>query len=374
MTFPQILLACVYIAFIVTNYKVFADGKSSSAFWITLLTAALSVFLLCGSNVADLELSDTGLDISGYRFIYEDYDIKSHAEYSMYYLFYGSMALGQKLGLSYRVWWTIMSIFAMSVIFISCRIHGFNFNFFLATFMAYYELVFYSGLKFFYGFCFLLLAYGFLLRNTPKGYFLFALFTCIAAGFHMMYYLFLILLIKPIKKPKAIVIPVVIATVLLTFIMRVSGSASSIMAPFFNALDNDHISLYTEVTVRLGFYLAIAIQLIVVFIAFTTRKYEKYNAQASSKADSLYYTVLLSLLFCPFYAVALTFMRLITAFSLVVVASSSSILNDSRPSRVLCNKLSLLVVFSFLFIRFLTSIGTSRGFFEASVLPFFDVL
>ena len=267
-----------------------------------------------------------------------------------------------------------MSILAMSVIFIACRTHRFSFNFFLATFMAYYELVFYSGLKFFYGFCFLLLAYGFLLRNTPKGYFLFALFTCIAAGFHMMYYLFLILLIKPIKKPKVIVIPVAVVTVLLTLIMRVSGSASSIMAPFFNALDNDHISLYTEVTVRSGFYLAVAIQLIVVFIVFTTRRYKEQNGQSSLITESLYYTVLLSLLFCPFYAVALTFMRLITAFSLVVVTSCSSILYDSHPSRVLCNKLSLLVVFSFLFIRFLTSIGASRGFFEVSVLPFFDVL
>ena len=366
MTSAQIILVVFYILLIILNYRGFIDKRSM---WvITVLTVLLSTFMLFSANSADLDWSETELDVSGYRTIYEKYDVLEHEDFKMYYMFFGSMFLGQSLGLSFRAWWAIMSCLAMCVVIISCRIHKYSLNVFLATFMAYHEMVFYSGFKFFYGFCFLLLAYGFLFTKTRKRQLLFALFTCIAGGFHMMYYFFLLLLIKPLKNPQYMVRIIVGITIIFTVLMRLSGSAMAFLQPFFNALDNDHIDKYTHFTVRSGFYLALLVHLVVVYVAYKIRQHKIREGKNDANVDTLYYTVLLSLLFCPFYAVALTFMRLITAFSLIVVTAGSTLLCDSYKSRQLCVRLSLLVVFSFYVIRILMG-----GFMTTSVLPYFNV-
>lgn len=367
MSFQKFLLVVFYILLIVLNYRGYIDKRTRTM--LTLVTMVLSTFMLCSTNIANLDWSETELDISGYRSQFEKYDALEYDDFKMYYLFYGCMYLGQYFGLSFKLWWTIMSVLAMSVLFIACKIHGFSFNLFLATFMAYYEIVFFSGFKFFYGFCFLLLAYGFLFSKNRKRQLLFALFTCIAGGFHMMYYFFLVLLIKPFKNPKFFVGIVVIITIIFTVLMRVSGSALSFLTPFFDALDNDHINKYTSGTVHSGFYVALFIHSAVVYVAYTIRKFKIMEGTCSDDTDTLYYTVLLSLVFCPFYAVSLTFMRLITAFSLVVVTASSGLLADSYKSRVVCVRMSLLIVFAFYLMRI-----AFGGFFNSSVIPYFDVL
>lgn len=337
-------------------------------------TTILSVYLLCGSSVADLDMDITGLDISGYRTIYEYTDALEHEDFKMYYIFYSMMSLGQHLQLSYRMWWAAMSIMALFVVFCACRIHRYNYCLFLAAFMAYHELIFYSGIKFFYGFCFLLFAYGFLLRNTRKGLFLFSIFVCIAGGFHIMYYFFLAFIVKPIHQPKYIIKAVVVATIALTVMIRVSGSAMAYMAPFFDAFDNEHINLYTDAIVRNGFYLAVFIHLIVYYVVWSIKKQKLLENINPIALNSIYDTVLISFIFFPFYAVTLTFMRLITAFSLIVVTASSSVMSDDYKSRKMCVRLSLVVALSFHFIQFLTSIGAERGFYRASVMPFFNVI
>lgn len=372
MTASQILLLIFYLFLIGFNYEMYKKDKSLRI--ITFVTAALSTFLLCGSNVADLDLSVTELDVSGYRMIYENQDALENEEFNMYYLFYGSMFIGQKMGLSYRMWWTLMSIMAMLVIFCSCKIHKYNYNLFLATFMAYYELIFYSGLKFFYGFCFLLLAYGFLLRNNYRGKILFALFTLAAGGFHMLYYFFLLFLLKPIKNSGIIVKPLVVATLFFTIVMRFSNSAFSYMAPFFYAMENEHIMGYTAVTVRSGFFVAVFLHFLVVYIAYQVRYYNMRQGTHSVAVDVIFYTTLLSILAFPFYAIALTFMRFITAFSLVVITACSVVLSDTEESRTVCTKYSILLVVAFLLAKLVTGYGATRGFFEVSVKPFFDVM
>ena len=367
MTISLILLFTLYVILIVLNYKGYTDNKITVA--LTIITAALSVFMLCSANSADLDWSETKLDMSGYRTIYEKYDVLKHEDFKMYYLFYRSMYLGQSLGLSFRTWWTIMSILAMCTIFIACKIHRFSFNLFLATFMAYHEMIFYSGLKFFYGFCFLLLAYGFLFWRNRKGQLLFVLFTFIAGGFHLMYYFFLVLLIKPLKKPQYFVSLIVTFTIVFTIIMRLSGSTLSFLMPFFDTLDNEHINKYTAVEVHAGFYLAVLVHLVVVYIVYKVRKYKITNDIDARDADTLYYTVLISLLFCPFYSVALTFMRLITSFSLVVITACSGILEESYQSRSLCTRMSLLFVAASYLMRLVMG-----GFFQTSVIPYFDVI
>ena len=366
MSSIQLLLIVFYVGLIIFNYKGFIDNRKMAV--ITIVTALLSTFMLFSANSADLDWSETELDMSGYRTIYEQYDVLEYEDFKMYYLFYSCMHLGQSLGLDFRTWWALMSFLAMGVIIVSCRLHKYNYKLFLAAFMAYHEMVFYSGFKFFYGFCFMLLAYGFLFSSKRKGRILFALITCIAGGFHMMYYFFLLLLIKPLKNPQYMVRIIVGITIIFTVWMRLSGSAMASLQPFFNALDNDHIDKYTLVTVRSGFYLALLVHLVIVYVAYKIRQHIIREGKNDANVDTLYYTVLLSLLFCPFYAVALTFMRLITAFSLIVVTAGSTLLCDSYKSRQLCVRLSLLVVFSFYVIRILMG-----GFMTTSVLPYFNV-
>lgn len=363
----KLILIVFYFLLVILNYKGYIDNRQM---WLlTLVTTIVSTTMLCSANAADLEWRDTELDISGYRTLYEKYDVLEHVDFRMYYLFYSCMYLGQTMGLSFRTWWTIMSVLAMGVIFVACKVHKYNFNLFLAAFMAYHEIVFYAGFKFFYGFCFLLLAFGFLFTNSRKRLLLFALFTCVAGGFHVMYYFYLVLLLKPLKNPRLFVGIIVGITVVFTIILRLSGSALSFMAPFFNAIDNEHIDKYTTVSVKAGFFFPILIHLVVVYIAYKIRAFMIKEGKDINNADTLYYSVLLSLLFCPFYAIALTFMRLITAFSLVVITASSSLLSGSYKSRLLCVQMSLLFVVSSYLMRIVMG-----GFVQTSIIPYFDVL
>lgn len=368
----KILLVIAYIYTIIRNYQVFINNKKAKCF--LLLAAAFSTFMLCGSHAANLDWEVTELDVSGYRTLYEQYDILDYHEFSMYPIFYGCMYVGQTLGISYRMWWAVMSVLAMSVIFFSCKIHKYSFSLCLATFMSYYEIVFYSGFKFFYGFCFLLLAYGFLIRNTRKGQLLFSLCTLIACGFHVMYFLFFILLIKPLKRPKTFVSFLVAITLTMTVMMRLGGSVAPFITPFLSIIDNEHVTLYTQGTVRLGFYVAVIINLTLIYAVYKIRQYKVHNKSNTPFIDSFYYSTLLSILYFPLYAVGLTFMRLLTAFSLVVITASSSLLQETKQSRLLCAKMSGVVVLTFWLMQFLTNIGSTRGFFETSLIPFFNVL
>lgn len=369
----QILLILLYVFLIVKNYKAFVLGGKLIGL-LTLITVALSVFLLCGSNAANMDWSDNELDISGYKTIYEKYDVLEHPDFKMYYIFYSCVYIGQQLGLSYRCWWAIMSVLAMLVIFIACRVHKYNFNLFLATFMAYYEIVFYSGFKFFYGFCFFLLAYGFLLRNTIKGKIIYAILTCLAGGFHTMYYFYLIFIIKPNKNPKTFVRLIAFIVIIFTIMMRMSGSAVSFLSPLFNTLDNEHINGYTVETVYLGFYIPVVLHLFLIYMIHRIKTYKMEIGAYNNKVAALYYSVLLSLLFCPFYAIALTFMRLLTSFSLVAITASSSVMRESYFSRKLCKNTSLFMAIAFLFMQlFISGFSLSNGFMRDLLIPYFDV-
>lgn len=365
----QIVLILLYLFLIIINYRSYK--RRNNSLFLAIITIALLIFFLSGSNHASLDWSETELDLSGYRTIYEIYDALEHPDFNMYYIFYSSMYIGQNLGLPFGTWWFIMSILAMFVIVGACAIHKYSINLFLAGFMAYYIFMMYSGLKFFYGFCFLLMAYGFLLRNTRKGQILFGLFTCLAGGLHMMYYLYLILLIKPIHRPKLFINVIITITIIFTILMRISGTAASFLAPFFNILDNDRINIYTVFNVNMGFYIPVILHLIMVYTVYRVRKYKIKTASCNPMVDTLFYSSILSLIFIPFYALALTFMRLITAFSLVVITANSSVTDETMESRMISLKMSLLMAGSFFFMKLLAG---AESFLNSSVIPFFDVL
>lgn len=361
------IIIFIYILLIIANYNTFKNGKNYQV--LTILTFVLATILLFSSNIARLDWSESEVDLSGYRTLFEQYDILEHPDFRMYYIFYGLMYVGQTLGLSFYTWWAIMSILGMSVIAIACKVHGFSYNLFLASFMAYYELVFYSGFKFFYGFCFFLLAYGFLLKDEKYSKIKYTLFLLIAGGFHSMYYFFLLFLIKPKKNPKYFVRAIAVGFVLLTIVIRLNGSALSFLSPLFMMLDNEHINKYTELNVNMGFYLPLFLQLVIIYIALTVKKFRDSIGLSKRSTETLFYTSILTLVFCPFYALALTFSRLQTAFSLVLIASNS-IYIDSKAGRDLCTKMSILMIAAFWLIIIVSG---WRGFINESVLPFFDI-
>jgi len=338
------------------------------------MTAIVSTVLLFSSNAANVDYSDNELDISGTKGLYEHYSIKEYYEYNMYIIYYRSMYLAQTLGLSFKMWWVIMSIIAMSVVYYACKIHRYNYNLFLATFLAYYEFIFYSGFKFFYGFCFFLLAFGFLLRNTPKGRFAFAVLNLIATGFHVMYFLFFFFLIKPIKRPQFVVKIVVIVSILLTVLARSKGSAILSLVPMIHTKGGELSGTLadTELTVtQLGFYLPVFIHSVTLYIAFRVRKFLIKENKLTNAFDTLYYMVLISLIFCPLYNIGMTFMRYITAFSFVVILACSIVLNDTSKSRRFCFKMSMLLLLSFYCVRIVSG---AQGFYKYLIGPFFDVL
>ena len=367
MSFANIIVILIYILLIIANYNAYKQGKDSYA--LSVLTGIVATLLLFSSNVASFDWSETELDLSGYRTIYEQYDVLEHPDFNMYFIFYGIMYLCQNMGMSFFTWWAVMSIIGMSVIAIACRVHKFNYNLFLASFMAYYEFAYYSGFKFFYGFCFFLLAYGFLLRDEKFAKLKYILFLLIACGFHSMYYYFFLFLIRPKKNPKYFVGAIAIASVIFTILIRLSGSAMSFLAPFFNMLDNEHINKYTVLNVNLGFYLPIFLQVVMIYIAVKIRRYRDFVGLPKQATDALYYTSILSLVFCPFYALALTFSRLQSAFSLVLI-TANSIHVTSRAGRTLNTNMSILMVAAFWLNIIVSGL---QGFIGHSVIPFFDI-
>lgn len=366
----HVILLLIYMCLIVSNFYTYKRGYSSVI--LTLITAALSTILLFSSNVADLDWSQTELDISGTRMLYEGLEVNNHEEYNTYFLFYRCMYLGQILGISFRGWWAIMSVIMMIVVFLACKVHNYSYNLFLATFMIFYEPLFFGGLKSFYAFCFFILAYGFLLKNTRNGRLLFILFNLIASGFHIMFYLFFFFLIRPSSRPKFLVNTIVSLTIIITIIIRLSGSAQSFIAPFVAALDNEHIAAYTTLnSVGLGFYAALFLHLLTIYIVYRIRNFQINSiGKPSVICSTLFDTALLSVVFCPLYAVALTFMRYITFYSFAAIIAGSCVLNDNYKSRTFCLRMTLLMVVTSYIIR--GAIGFS-GLVESCIIPFFDV-
>lgn len=367
MGFLNYLLIFLYISLIFANYHSFQVGRKYGP--LLLFTVCLATMLLFSSNVARFDWEDVGLDMSGYRTIYEQYDVLEHPDFKMYYIFYSLMYIGQLFGLSYYSWWMVMSIMAMIVLVIACKVHRFNFQLFLVSFMIYHEFVFYSGFKFFYGFCFFLLAFGYLMQDSQHGRLKYILCLCLAGGFHTMYYFYLLFLIKPKKNPEQFVKTIAVFSIVFTILMRISGSAITFLAPFFDMLDNEHINKYTELNVNMGFYLPIALQAVIIYIASKMRKYRIQKGINDNAADTIYYSAILSLVFCPFFALALTFMRLQTAFSLLLITANTYNIKEIS-GRLLCGKMALLMVFSFWLILIVDGL---EGFINNSVLPIFDV-
>ena len=73
----------------------------------------------------------------------------------------------------------------------------------------------------------------------------------------------------------------------------------------------------------------------------------------------------------PFYSLALTFMRLLTALSLAVVVSCSGV-SDSKRFRYFYKDRYYLIVLGFILTKMIGGIGAD-SFFDHSVVPYFDI-
>lgn len=369
MNYIYIILYFVVIFF---NLRYYTTGKSNII--LTIISSVIATLFLCGSNIAFSDNYVGELDISSYRNEYESLNFLESIDFPLYYLFFYSNHIGQTIGLTFAQWWLLMSASSIGVIYLSCRIHKYNYNLVIACFMAYYEIVFYSGLKFYYGFCFLLLAYGFLLKDNIKNKLLYAFFVCVAGGFHVMYYAFLILLFRINSNSSKFVKLLIFGVIISTIIMRVGGSVMSFMKPIFDALNNDHINTYVDEAVGNGFYIALILEVIMIYIPYRIKKEKERIGRSTIITKNYYYTVLLTLIFCPFYAVSLIFVRLITSFSLVVISACSIEMMGTPRSRQISLRLALMMVFAYIFKQLILDVTIGNySFYENSIKPFFNI-
>ena len=342
------ILLLIYIIVVYLNIRYYSLGKTNNA--LALFSSIIATLFLCGSNIAYSDSYVGELDISSYRNEYEQLNFLENIDFPLYYLFFYANYLGQQLGLTFSQWWLLMSASSILLIYLACKTHNFNYNLVIGCFMAYYEIVFYSGLKAYYAFCFLFLAYGYLLKGDIKSKLLYILFVCIAGGFHVMYYIFLVLLFRPKNASKKFMKAFVVGIIVFTIVMRLGGSVISFMKPFFDYVGNDHINTYMDdKAVGNGFYIAIILEIVMVSIPYYIRKTKLRNGSCTQITDNYYYSVLLTYVFCPFYALSLIFVRIITAFSLVVIGASSAEVGGSLLVRRQSLRLSLLMVGSYVF-------------------------
>jgi hypothetical protein len=328
-------------------------------------------------------------DLSAYSIEYNYYDPVLDENFNFYYIFFSLMKLGQVLRLTFETWWTLMMAGAMFIVFIALRIHQFNPHVFLCAFMAYYGIMMYAGIKSFCGWTVFLLACGFLYRGGKKNKIIYIILTCVAGGIHVMYYMYLIFAFvntgteqivlynendsdssvnKNMKTYNKLLPYVVIISLTLTILMRVSGTANHYVGGLLSAFNSDKLESYASLTTNMGFFIPVIMQILSLYLAYKHRYYSKVCGELRQNyAQIIYSTNLLQILFYPFFMISTTFMRFITEYSLVTIAAIGYEFDDfimhERKRLLLC--VSLLIV-AYYYRQFIMG-----NLWDISVVPLF---
>ena len=364
-----IILIILYVALMLINlYKSLQHKDSVFLYFLSFL---LLVILMCGHLYTGTgDSTDLYYYERDYSNVLTQYNIQ---DYSLYYLFWGTQVLGNILGLSYHSWWMIMTILSLLAVYKFINDNKCNRNFCIFVFM-FYAVALYTGLKYYYGLCVLLLGIKYLIRNLKRDKLKFVLFVLLASGFHAMYYLFLILVLidMPLLTPKlifqvSIVLFVAILLIGRSFFVTV---VQSILVPI---LKNFGITrfVYFQDNTNLGVFVPIALHIVTLFYSYTYYKIVKYE-----KKDELYMNAnrilrvnQIMVLIYPLYLFAVTFARLNTVISLITLFLSSVHYSEfsyrSRKRLLLC-EIIVLVVFGLYFY------GVC-GYFDYNLKPMFDI-
>lgn len=352
-------------------------GMNGQKNWIFIIATFGFIYYLCGHcNYKSI------YDLANYQAYYNYYDPMIDESFGLYYVFFILVKLGQICGLSFVTWWHLTLAFFFLLIVIALYIHDINPHQFLAVFMSYYVFVYYTGLKFFYAFAVYMIAFGFLLKPGKKNKMLYILFTVLAGGIHVMYYIYLIFAFSYKKlasneegevnlfSNKKVMMLIVATSLFVSAILRINGTASLFLSRIFSFMESDKIDLYLTLSTKLGFYIPVVLQLLALYVTYKYRKMMKnVNNNRYQYAEILFYTNLLQILFYPLFMVSITFTRLITSASLVTISATGYKTYELwQNERIRIVGLNFLIVFAFIFRNFVLG-----NLWNISVVPLFNL-
>jgi len=362
------ILIFIYIIFVFGHLFFYLEKKKSYLF--VILTSLFIFFLMSGHKYVG---NGDAIDFYGYWYGYTNFEILELSDFWFYYLFYLSERIGIYLSLNFYQWWAVMTVLSLFFIISSIKKREYNPHLFFIFFLIYYVFLFYGGLKFFYGFCLFQYAFSFLLKGEKGGKLKFILFTILAGGFHVMYYMFLVfLLIDLNKKRKKYLLKIIIIFSLTTsvFTLLIGRNFLDFIQVIVDDFENERLSIYFGLRTNLGFLLPIGIHLLTTFYAFIYREIvKKHNHyKLYLYANTLFYVNLIALVFYPLFMIALTFMRLLTSLSLTtIMASGYGQEYFKKKERIKLLLSGFMIICLYYYINMYLG-----GYMEKTVLPFFD--
>ncbi|WP_272152051.1 EpsG family protein [Tenacibaculum aiptasiae] len=362
------VLIVIYIFFAIGHLSLYLNKKKSYLF--TFFTLIFIFFLMSGHEYVG---NGDGGDFYGYWYGYTEYENLERNDFWFYYLFYSAERIGIYLSLNFYQWWAVMTALSLTFIIWTIKKRRYNPHLFFFFFMIYYVFVLYVGLKFFYGFCLFQYALTFLLRGEKRDKFKFILLTLLAGGFHVMYYIFLVLVLVnlKIKKRKYLIKGIIIFSVTIVIFNVLSGRGLlNSLQSTIDSMDNTRLSTYFAIRTNWGFMLAIGIHVLTTIYAFRYRAIvRKYDQEKwYFYARTLLYVNLFAVIFYPLFMIALTFMRILTSLSLTTIIASSykqEYFNKTDRLKLLFS--GFLIICLYFYINMYLA-----GYIESAVLPFFD--
>lgn len=362
------ILIVIYILFTIGHLSIYLNKKRSYLF--VYITSIFLFFLMSGYKYVG---NGDAIDFHAYWYGYTYFEILERNDFWFYYLFYSAQRIGIYLSLNFYQWWAVMTALSLTFIISTIKKREYNLHLFLFFFMIYYVFLFYGGLKFFYGFCLFQYAFTFLLNGEKEGKIKFILITLLAGGFHVMYYMFLILLLidLKIKNRKFLIKTIVVFSLTASILIKLTGgNVLNSIQGIIDSLDNDKLSSYFGLRVNWGFLLPVGIHILTTLYTFIYRNIVKKHNHDKwfFYANTLFYINLITVVFYPLFMIALTFMRLLTALSLTtIIASGYRQEYLSKKDRVKLLLSGFMIICLYYFINMYLA-----GYIEKTVLPFFD--
>lgn len=362
------ILIIIYIIFAIGHLFFYLYNKRSYLF--VFLTSIFIFFLMSGHKYVG---NGDALDFLSYWSDYTNFEILELKDFWFYYLFYLSERIGIYLSLNFYQWWAAMTALSLIFIISSIKKREYNPHLFFFFFLIYYVFLFYGGLKFFYGFCLFQYALTFLLKGEKKGTLKFILITLLAGGFHVMYYIFLILALVNLKKKyrkNLIKIIIIISLTISLFTILTGRKFLDFIQVAIDSFENERLSTYADLRTNLGFLLPIGIHILTTLFSFIYRDIvKKYNQDKwYFYANTLFYVNLIAIVFYPLFMITLTFMRLLTALSLTTIIASGyrqEYFNKKDRLKLLLSGFMIICLYYFINMYL-------GGYIEKTVLPFFD--
>lgn len=361
------ILMFIYLILILINVFLLVQKKSSKT--IVIITFLLLFLLMSGHRYSG---DGDAIDFLAYYLGYNNIAESSQDNFYFYYLFYISQIVGNLIGLNYYLWLAIMTSIFLYIIYRLISKHKYNYHFFLLFFMLYFVFMFYGGLKFYFGFVLFLCAYSYIIRSQKHDIFRFIFYLILAGGFHVMYYSFSILLLLKTKKYDIKIRNIVYLFIFVAIIILFTDRNLNLIQLLVDRIGNEKISIYFSERTNLGFVLPIGIHIFIssyaLFLHTGIKKRFSIESREYQMTKKILYATLLLIVFYPLFIVSLTFMRILTAYSMVIFTTTGTLFTltyNKDKQKVFLT--SWLIILTFYFINLYLN-----DYWFKTFRPFFD--